>query len=165
MKQLKEFQKKGRANSIAGLMRYSESLRQQRIAATKISTQKGKDDLGSLSDRDIYCIGLGLYWGEGYKQGSQEFGFTNNDPQMITFYMKWLHVVFGVQTEDVILRVSINQLHVDRISEVETFWARHISVSQSQFTKPSFVHAVSKKYIKIKLLIWARLELKYEEAQ
>jgi len=79
--------------------------------------------------------------------------------------MKWLHVVFGVQTEDVILRVSINQLHVDRISEVETFWARHISVSQSQFTKPSFVHAVSKKYIKIKLLIWARLELKYEEAQ
>jgi len=66
-------------------MRYSESLRQQRIAATKISTQKGKDDLGSLSDRDIYCIGLGLYWGEGYKQGSQEFGFTNNDPQMILF--------------------------------------------------------------------------------
>ncbi len=157
---IERISKKGRANSIAGLMRYSESLRQQRIAATKISTQKGKDDLGSLSDRDIYCIGLGLYWGEGYKQGSQEFGFTNNDPQMITFYMKWLHVVFGVQTEDVILRVSINQLHVDRISEVETFWARHISVSQSQFTKPSFVHAVSKKIYKNKATHMGTLRIK-----
>lgn len=157
---IERISKKGKAKSVAGLMRYSESVRQNRIAATKISTQKGADALGSLSNRDIYCIGLGLYWAEGYKQGSQEFGFTNSDPQMITFYMKWLEVVFGVQKESIILRVSINQLHVHRINEVETFWASHLLVPQSQFTKPSFVHTVSKKVYKNKATHMGTLRIK-----
>jgi uncharacterized protein YjcR len=140
--------KNGREKSVAGLMRYSESVRQKRISATEVSTQKGAEALGRLSDRDIYCIGLGLYWGEGYKQGSQEFGFTNSDSHMISFYIRWLKTVFNIKDADLILRVSINQLHKQRIEEVEAFWSGHTSVPRCQFTKPSFVKTLSKKVYK-----------------
>jgi transcriptional regulator with XRE-family HTH domain len=140
--------KKGKEKSIEGLMRYSESVRQQRIKNTQVSMKKGATELGHLSDRDVYCIGLGIYWGEGYKTGNQEFGFTNSDPQMISFYIRWLQTVFLVKTEDLILRVSINQLHRNRIEEVEAFWVRHTEVPLCQFTKPSFVKTTSKKMYK-----------------
>ena len=159
-KAIERISKKGREKSIAGLMRYSESVRQKRIAATKVSSQKGADKLGYLSDRDVYCIGLGLYWGEGYKQGSQEFGFTNSDRQMITFYIRWLQVVFGIAKEDLILRVSINQLHEKRIGEVEKFWSEHISVPKCQFTKPSFVKTASKKVYKNQSIHMGTLRIK-----
>lgn len=139
---------KGREKSVVGLMRYSERIRQNRISATKRSMYEGAKKLGQLSDRDVYCIGIGLYWGEGYKQGNQEFGFTNSDPQMISFYLRWLDMVFGVQKTDLILRISINQLHENRILEVERFWSEHTGVPQSQFTKPSFVNTTSKKVYK-----------------
>jgi predicted transcriptional regulator len=137
--------KSGKVKSVAGLMRYSEKIRQKRIVSTELSMFKGSKKLGKLSDRDIYCIGLGLYWGEGYKQGNQEFGFTNSDPQMITFYLKWLEVVFDVSKDDLILRVSINQLHTNRIGEVENFWSKHTQVPRCKFTKPSLVKTASKK--------------------
>lgn len=140
--------KKGKQKSVEGLMRYSESVRQKRIKNTQVSMFVGAKRLGELSDRDIYCIGLGLYWGEGYKTGSQEFGFTNSDPQMVTFYIRWLKVVFNIKKEDLILRVSINQLHEHRIEEVEKFWSGHIDVPRCQFTKSSFVKTASKKVYK-----------------
>jgi len=137
--------KKGKEKSVLGLMQYSETVRQRRIEETRISTLKGKNLVGTLTDRDVYCIGLGLYWGEGYKTGSQEFGFTNSDSQMIIFYIRWLQVVFGVELSSLILRVSINHLHKERIKDVEAFWSKETRVPHAQFTKPSFVKTTSKK--------------------
>jgi len=142
---ISKISKNGREKSVVGLMRYSESIRQKRITDTQKSMRLGADNLGKLSDRDIYCLGIGLYWGEGYKTGNQEFGFTNSDAQMITFYLRWLHVVFAIELKDLILRVSINQSHEYRIKEVEKFWSKHTSIPTSQFTKPSFVKTQSKK--------------------
>ena len=85
------------SKSTKSLLKYTESLRIRRQKNTEISKKQGKNTLGELTKRDIYCVGIGLYWGEGYKRGSQEFGFTNSDPGMIKFYVKWLKIVFGVE--------------------------------------------------------------------
>ncbi len=147
-KAIERISQKGKQKSVSALLRHAEKIRQKRLADVARSMRIGADKLGTLSNRDIYCIGLGLYWGEGYKTGSQEFGFTNSDPHMITFYLRWLQVTFSVQTEDLILRVSINQSHKNRIAEVERFWSRHTGVPLHQFTKPSFVRSTSKKVYK-----------------
>lgn len=131
--------------STAALLEYTESLREKR--QKDISTDKGvgRKQLGRLTERDIYCLGLGLYWGEGYKRGSQEFGFTNSDPQMVKFYIKWLEVVFGVTRENLILRVSINEAHKSRVSAVEKFWSQLTKVPLSNFTKVSLIKVSSQK--------------------
>lgn len=131
--------------SLAGLAEYSKRIKNNKILQIKIDAKIGSNKLGEISNRDIYCIGLGLYWGEGYKSGSQEFGFTNSDPEMILFYIKWLETIFLVKKNDLILRVSINELHKKREIQINQFWSNLTAVPLLQFTKMSFIKSVSKK--------------------
>ena len=137
--------KESAAKSTIGVLRYTENLRALRQERVKEDAQKGRARLGLLSNRDILCIGIGLYWGEGYKRGSQEFGFTNSDAGMVRFYIKWLQVVFEFTSQDLILRISVNELHENRITDIEKFWVRKTRIPISQFTKPSFLKVKNKK--------------------
>ncbi len=137
-----------KVKSINGLLQYSKQLRQNKLKAEKVDANNGLVKLGTLSDRDIYCVGLGLYWGEGYKKGNQEFGFTNSDERMILFYIKWLGVVFGVSLDELIARVSINELHGNRVDQVVAFWSNTTGIKTSQFTKTSLIRSKSKKSYK-----------------
>lgn len=140
--------KNSQSKSTTALLHYSESVRLKRQVDTSVSFEIGKQRLGCMSEKDIFCIGLGLYWGEGYKKGSQEFGFTNSDKGMVLFYLRWLETVFGTKKCDLILRVSINELHRARVDEVEQFWSKLLDVPRSQFTKISLIKMQSKKVYK-----------------
>ena len=144
----KRISERGNEKGIAALRVFSEKIKRERLKNISDSSKKGALKLGNLSDRDIYCIGLGLYWGEGYKRGSQELGFTNSDPNMIIFFIKWLNLVYGVKKPDLILRVSINEVHGDRIKIVEKFWSEKTNVPLGQFTKSSLIKSISKKSYK-----------------
>lgn len=133
------------SKSTHALLAYTESLRTQRQDRIKVDMATGKKRLGRLTDRDHYCLGIGLYWGEGYKQGNQELGFTNSNPGIIIFYLDWLKRHFAVTSNDLILRVSINAQHRHRIDAVHAFWSRLTKISPNQFTAPSFITTVSKK--------------------
>jgi len=135
----------GNIKATVALMKYSELKRKLRQEAEYESFNAGKTRLGNLSKRDIYCIGLGLYWGEGYKSGSQEFGFTNCDPQMILFYILWLRTVFNIKKSSLILRVSINQSHKFRVTAVEEYWSKLLNIPLFQFSKTSLIKSQSKK--------------------
>jgi hypothetical protein len=128
------------------LLKSAEKQRERRKAAMTEALVLGRKDIGSVNKRDIFMVGLGLYWGEGYKKGSQELGFTNSDPSMIKFYIKWLEVCFGIKKTDLILRVSINSIHSYRVNQVESYWSSLLNIQKTQFTKTSLIRSISKKY-------------------
>lgn len=136
---------KGNSKATVGLLAYSETKRQVRQARTKANTNRGIQRTGTLTERDLWCIGLGLYWGEGYKRGNREFGFTNSEPDMIQFYIHWLRAVFAVPKDQLILRVSINQQHQHRINAVEAYWSTLTRIPRTQFTKASLIKTTAKK--------------------
>lgn len=142
---IKRIANNGNAKATEALLKYSEQKRASRKLNEQKSSLVGAKKLGTLSNRDIYCLGLGLYWGEGYKAGNQEFGFTNSDPWMILFYVKWLETTFNIDATNLILRVSINHTHKERISEVESYWSNLLGIPFSQFTKSSLIKSKSKK--------------------
>lgn len=117
------------------------------IRLTNIKKQQcaGAKTVATLSQRDLYMLGLGLYWGEGYKTSNDEFGFTNSDPRMIKTYLDWLSACFGIKSEKLVLRVSINSFHQSREKEVLSFWSKLTKIPLSQFTKTSFIKSKSKK--------------------
>lgn len=149
--------------SLAGLKKYSEKIKNDKQLAIIKASVVGSSKLGDLSNRDVYCIGLGLYWGEGYKTGNQEFGFTNSDPQMMRFYIHWLEITFGVKKSELILRVSINQIHKLRTNEVQNFWSEISSVPLTQFTKISLIKSVSKKVYPNSLTYMGTLRIKVRQ--
>lgn len=139
--------KRSARQSTASLLAYAEQVRTRRIAAVLKAQEQGSQLVSSLTERDITMVGIGLYWGEGYKRGSEEFGFTNSDPNMIRFYLAWLAVLFDVKKEDLIFRVSINQVYRSRERTILSFWSKLLKVPVTQFTKTSFIRAQSKSLV------------------
>lgn len=92
--------------------------------------------LGRFTRRDIFILGVGLYWGEGFKKDNR-LGFANLDPTMIKFFLEWLRIN-GVPKEDIRVRVGLNISHKKRIKLIEQYWSREVNIPLSQFQTPFF---------------------------
>lgn len=101
--------------------------------------EKGEKDVSIYSDDSLLFLGLGLYWGEGYKKGSQELGFTNSDPFLLRVYISWLERCYGVSQDRFIARVTINQDYVHKADEIIDYWCKELNLHRSQFSKTSFI--------------------------
>jgi hypothetical protein len=129
----------------AGRLRAAELKRAERVMRSEKDAAQGVRDVGFLNQRDIYILGLALYWGEGYKSGNEECGLTNSDPMIILTFVRWLKSVYGISSKDLVLRVSINQTHRHRVSQVEQHWSRVTGIPLSQFTATSLIRSASRK--------------------
>lgn len=130
--------------SIKGLLRYSERKRNQRIENTLNQKRNGAKIVKNLSERDILMIGLGLYWGEGYKESNDEMGFTNSNSQMIKFYIKWLKFN-NVSKNNLIFRLSINEIFRYQEIKIKSFWIKYLNIKENQFSKTTFIKTSLKK--------------------
>ncbi len=137
--QHRELEKKRReagAKALAPWIRRNRELKQNDIKKQK---QQGRQDLGRMTKKDLFILGLGLYWGEGYKRGSQEWGFTNSDPGMIGVILVWLLKYYDVPIERIIARLTINQLYKNQTERLMSAWACETGIPLSQFGKPTFI--------------------------
>jgi transposase-like protein len=102
-------------------------------------SKSGSRDIARLSKRDLFILGLGLYWGEGYKRGSQELGFTNSDPELIFVFLVWLERIYNIPRNQLIARLTINRRYESEIDRVQSEWIKVTGISKQQFTTPSFI--------------------------
>jgi len=124
------------AKALAPWIRRNRELKQSDI---KIQDQLGRQDIGHIVRRDLFMLGLGLYWGEGYKRGSQEWGFTNSDPKIIRAALAWLDKCYDVPIKNIIARLTINTRYKNQTERLTNMWARETSIPHSQFGKPTFI--------------------------
>lgn len=141
---IQKIKTKGKEKSIKGLLRYSEFKRKERINRNFLQKQEGVKILGNLSERDTLMIGLGLYWGEGYKYENGEFGFTNSNPYMIKFYFKWLEL-WGVKKDTLIFRLTLNEFFRKEEKKINFFWVNFLGIKETQFSKTTFIQTNLKK--------------------
>ncbi|MEK9181658.1 MAG: hypothetical protein AAB786_01425 [Patescibacteria group bacterium] len=141
---IRKIKTKGKVKSMRGLLKYSESKRKERITRNILQKQEGAKLVGELSNRDILMIGLGLYWGEGYKYENGELGFTNSNPYMIRFYFKWLKL-WGVEKDSLIFRLTLNEFFRKEEKKVKFFWINFLNIKNEQFSKTTFIKTNLKK--------------------
>ncbi|MFD7164240.1 hypothetical protein [Streptomyces violascens] len=95
-----------------------------------------RDEIGKLSDRELFLVGVGLYWAEGAKDKTyrrrEVLQFINSDPDMIKVYLNWLNLL-GVSRDRLHFRVSIHE-SAD-VAEAERFWADLAEVDTSTFKR------------------------------
>lgn len=106
--------------------------------------KEGVKQIGTLSKRELFLIGATLYWGEGFKKDSQ-VGFANSDPKMLKLFKRWLYESFGYSVDDLILRVTVNISHKERINEIQKYWSEAIDIPISLFKKPFYQNFKWKK--------------------
>lgn len=93
-------------------------------------------ELGILTKRDLFVVGIALYWAEGFKKDNR-LGFASSDPAMVNLFLRWLATV-GVPKQDIKLRVGLNISHKKRVKKVEKYWSEQTAIPLVQFQKPFF---------------------------
>lgn len=134
---LERNQREAGAKALAPWIERNRVLKQKDLAKQSLD---GRRDVGTLSKRDLLILGLGLYWGEGYKRGSQEWGFTNSEPGMICAILAWLLQSYGVTTDRIIARLTINDRYKTEAKRITRIWAKETGIPLSQFGSPTFIH-------------------------
>ncbi|MET8034087.1 hypothetical protein [Streptomyces sp. NPDC005345] len=80
-------------------------------------------EIGALSDRELFLLGVGLYWAEGSKTKphltQERVTFINSDPRMIEVYLAWLRLL-GVTPDRLRLHVHIHE--TGDVEGAERFW-------------------------------------------
>ncbi|MGW0700951.1 hypothetical protein ACWD0A_16870 [Streptomyces sp. NPDC002867] len=119
-----------RALMHAGFARHRAATEKKR----QDTKRAGHDEIGHLSDRELFIAGVALYWAEGAKdkpyRRCEVLHFINSDPQAISLYLRWLELL-GVSRERMRFRVSIHE-SADA-TEAERFWATLAGVDPSTF--------------------------------
>ncbi|WP_424858306.1 hypothetical protein [Streptomyces sp. SAI-170] len=89
-------------------------------------------EIGEMSDRELFLVGVGLYWAEGAKDKPyarrENVQFVNSDPSMIRIFMAWLDLV-GVERERLRYRVMIHA--TGDVEGAERYWADVVGVDSS----------------------------------
>lgn len=120
-------------------LRLQNSQMQRRKKEQKISDllNLGENEIGKLTKRELFLVGIALYWAEGFKKDTQ-VGFANSNPEMINLYLKWLYECCDVKKEDLIVRITVNISHKDRSKEIETYWSNATKIPMENFRKPFY---------------------------
>jgi len=134
----------GKKKARRAMLIYTEKQRVERLQRQAMEREIGKRLLDRLSQRDFKMVGLGLYWGEGYKGNNGELGFTNSNPDIIRFYLNWL-VIYDVPKKDLIFRLTINDGFRNQERRLKHFWSTTLGVKNSQFTQTTIIKTALKK--------------------
>ena len=127
-----------RRRAAEGAHRYWAAERPVRAAARAATCAAAAAQIGPLTDREILMAGAIAYWCEGGKikpyQRSDRVIFTNSDPGLIRFFLRFLDVTGTPQTS-VRFRVYIHE-KAD-VAAAQRFWLDVTGASIDQFATPA----------------------------
>lgn len=101
-----------------------------------------KKDIGSITKRDLFMLGIGLYIGEGAKT-QNIVRIINSDPEVIKLAIKWFTEVCNLSIEN--FRLAIHLYPDNNISSSLNFWAEQTGIPREQFGKVQVDRRTSKK--------------------
>jgi transposase-like protein len=82
----------------------------------------------------LHVAGCMLYWAEGAKDRNQ-IRFTNSDPEMARFFVKFLRTYFNLEDENIKITCNLFADHLERQREIERFWLETLGLPASSLCK------------------------------
>ncbi|WP_282796532.1 hypothetical protein [Streptomyces sp. CC224B] len=118
----------------AGLHRLRAAQDEQRTEIKRVA----RHEIGDLTDRELFLVGVALYWAEGQKSKPyarrERVVFVNSDPSVIKTYLAWLDLL-GVDPQQVRFRLLIHE--TADVDEAHRYWADLVRADVAVFGKPT----------------------------
>lgn len=134
--QLNDDQKK-RLTGKGLLISAVEKRRFTRLAGEQIKREsvinEAMGEIGKISDRELWLVGIMLYWAEGRKKNRGVVQFTNSDPEMIKLMMVFFRKICKVQKNKFRGQIPIHP-HLD-YKKAEKYWSTISGISIEKFYK------------------------------
>lgn len=132
---------------------YNHRLKFENILRMKA---EAKHDVGEVSARDLFMLGIGLYLGEGSKS-QEQIRIVNSDPLILKLASRWLREFLGLRTEH--LRVAVHGYPDHNINEIVDFWAAELNLPVEQFIKTQIDTRQNKSALKRRKLPYGTAHL------
>ncbi|MFF7378955.1 hypothetical protein ACIP4Q_21745 [Streptomyces massasporeus] len=98
--------------------------------------EAAKQAISELSSRELFVLGVGLYWAEGTKDKPharrERVTFVNSDPNMIRVFLAWLDLL-EVDRSHITYRVMIHE-SAD-VEAAENYWAEITQTDRAPYGK------------------------------
>ncbi len=83
-----------------------------------------------VKDQILYGLGLGLFWGEGYKKSKASVRLGNTDPHLIKAFILFLKSIFKIEASKLRFGIQIFQ-DLDK-EDVKKYWVKELSINTKQ---------------------------------
>jgi hypothetical protein len=126
------------ARSEAGVAAAAIVNRTRRIARQQTIERGAEAEIGSVSDRELFLLGVAIYWAEGVKAKpwapSRGVALINSDPAVVRLFLAWLELL-GIASSQLELRLSIHE-SAD-VHAATAFWAAVTAIDAELFARPT----------------------------
>lgn len=113
--------------------RAPNKLQRAKTAEIERFRAEGRERFAALSDEEFFAAGLGLYAGDGAKQGGSVH-FANSNPAFISFFCRWFRHFFDIDETRLRARLYLHEdLDLDAAYE---HWAAVTGIPVGQFQQP-----------------------------
>lgn len=122
----------------------AQSQKERRLREVNAIIADAKKEIGiPISEETRRLFGAALYWAEGTKGGS--LVFTNSDPHLILFMVKWFEKTFNIRPN--ILKAHLNIYEQQNDTLMKKFWSDICDIPIKNFGK-SYIKPSNKGYKK-----------------
>jgi len=113
------------------------------IKVADIIKEKGKarKELGIISKRDLFLLGIGLYLGEGSKL-YESIRIINSDPQIIKLAIKWFKEICGLNNNNI--TIAIHLYPDNDVNKCLKYWSKTINIPIRQFRQTQIDRRINK---------------------
>ncbi|MCX5391186.1 helix-turn-helix domain-containing protein [Streptomyces sp. NBC_00094] len=113
-----------------------ESTMRRREEEREAAKRAAAEEIGAMSERELFLLGVGLYWAEGTKDKPharrERVTFVNSDPRMIRVFAAWLDLL-GIEPARRRYWVMIHE--TGDVSGAERYWGSLVGAAPSAFGK------------------------------
>lgn len=102
-------------------------------ARRQVIIDKAKKEINNLSKKDLFLIGITLYWAEGSKTKRGVVKFSNSDPKIIKLTMRFFREICQVPEEKLKGYIHIHP-HLS-VRKAENYWSSVSGIPLTQFYK------------------------------
>lgn len=104
----------------------------QRVKNTIGIKKAAKKELGEISKRDLWMLGVGLYIGEGDK-AYEMVRMINSDPRVIKLSIRWFRDICGLKNENMV--ITLHLYPDNNIVKCVKYWSKVTGIPTTQFRK------------------------------
>ena len=127
--------------SILAARRGAEARRTERLRQLAECARRGRNHIDTLNTRELWLIGIALYWAEGSKQKATSVStgimFGNSDPRMIRVFLRWVKLL-GISQSDLRFELYVHESRKSDVSRFRKWWARMVRVVPGRISRVYF---------------------------
>ncbi len=125
---------------------YGIRRRELRLRETIELKQIGAEEIGAITKRDLWMLGLGLWIGEGSKT-MEQIRLVNSDAKVIQLFMRWLREICELQNNNITIAMHLYPDSNETLSRA--YWMDVTKLPFEQFRKTQIDKRLDKKQSKI----------------